>query len=283
VKPVSSVDWSFAVAGIGDGRRATGGRLGRLLRRLRSAESLLRMAYVFTPWLGTLCMSLATRVRNSFITGLFLVAPLAVTLFILQIVFDWVTTTIRPLVRQVLPFLATTLNYTGDLVLVAQLVSAVLVALGITLVGYLTSKSLGQRLFGGFERGIRLVPLVRTIYFGVRQVSESLTESTESYDRVVLVEYPRERHWMLGFVTNESPRSVRRAAGDDLYTVFIPHSPNPTAGKLMMVAEDEMQELDMSVRRGLRIIVTTGLSAEDLEDPLPEGVIDDASLANQRG
>jgi uncharacterized membrane protein len=79
---------------------------------------------------------------------------------------------------------------------------------------------------------------------------------------------------MLGFVTNESPRSISRAAGDDLYTVFIPHSPNPTAGKLMMVAEQDMRELDISVRKGFRIIVTTGLSAEDMEDPLPEGVID---------
>jgi uncharacterized membrane protein len=219
-------------------------------------------------------MTLLTRLRNSFITGLFLVAPLAVTLFVLQVVFEWVTTTIRPVVRQVLPFLQTSLNYSGDLVLVAQVFSAILIALVITVVGYLASKSLGQRLFGGFERGVRLIPLVRTIYFGVRQVSESLTESTESYDRVVLVQYPRERHWMLGFVTNESPRSISDAAGDDLYTVFIPHSPNPTAGKLMMVAESDMRELDMSVRRGFRIIVTTGLSAEDMEDPIPEGVID---------
>ncbi|WP_372910405.1 DUF502 domain-containing protein [Salinigranum sp.] len=220
-------------------------------------------------------MSLATRLRNSFITGLFLVAPLAVTLFVLQFAFEWVTTTIRPVVRQVQPFLATTLDYSGDLVLVSQVLSALLIAIAITFAGYLASKSLGQRLFGGFERGIRLIPLVRTIYFGVRQVSESLTESTESYDRVVLVEYPRERHWMLGFVTSESPRSVSRTTDEDLLTVFIPHSPNPTVGKLMMVPEDELWELDMSVRRGFRIIVTTGLSAEDMEDDLPAGVIAD--------
>jgi uncharacterized membrane protein len=227
-------------------------------------------------------MDLGTRLRNSFIAGLFLVAPLAVTVFVLQFVFDWVTTTIRPVVRQVQPFLASTLNYSGDLILAAQVLSALLIALAITFVGYLASKSLGQQLFGGFERGIRLIPLVRTIYFGVRQVSESLTESTESYDRVVLVEYPRKRHWMLGFVTNESPRSVNRATDEDLYTVFIPHSPNPTVGKLMMVPDDEMWELDMSVRRGFRIIVTTGLSAEDMEDPLPEGVIDDATMTAER-
>jgi uncharacterized membrane protein len=220
-------------------------------------------------------MSLATRLRNSFITGLFLVAPLAVTLFVLQFVFEWVTSTIRPVVRRVQPFLASTLDYSGDLVFVSQVLSALLIAVAITFAGYLASKSLGQRLFGGFERGIRLIPLVRTIYFGVRQVSESLTESTESYDRVVLVEYPRERHWMLGFVTSESPKRVNQATDEDLLTVFIPHSPNPTVGKLMMVPEDELWELDMSVRRGFRIIVTTGLSAEDMEDDLPHGVLAD--------
>ena len=220
-------------------------------------------------------MSLATRLRNSFITGLFFVAPLAVTLFVLQFVFEWVTTTIRPVVRQVQPFLATTLDYSGDLVLAAQVLSALLIAVSITFVGYLATKSIGQRLFGGFERGIRLIPLVRTIYFGVRQESQALTESTESYERVVLVEYPRERHWMLGFVTSESPRSVNQTTDEDLLTVFVPHSPNPTVGKLLMVPEDELWELDMSVRRGFRIIVTTGLSAEDMEDDLPQGVIAD--------
>jgi uncharacterized membrane protein len=263
-------------------RFPSGAAIGVVPTRPGRPEPFGRAVYAFVTGLSTLCMDPATRLRNSFITGLFLVAPLAVTVFVLQIAFEWVRTTIRPVVLQVQPFLATTLDYSGDLVLAAQVVSALLVALAVTLVGYLASKSVGQRLFGGFERGIRLIPLVRTIYFGVRQVSESLTESTESYDRVVLVEYPRERHWMLGFVTNESPRSLSKAAGDDLFTVFIPHSPNPTAGKLMMVAETEMRELDMSVRQGFRIIVTTGLSAEDMEDPIPEGVIDDATMAAER-
>jgi uncharacterized membrane protein len=79
---------------------------------------------------------------------------------------------------------------------------------------------------------------------------------------------------MLGFVTNESPRSVARTTGEDLYTVFVPHSPNPTVGKLVMVSDEELWELDMSVRRGFRLIVTTGLGTEDIEDDLPEGVID---------
>ncbi|MFC6726048.1 DUF502 domain-containing protein [Halobium palmae] len=216
-------------------------------------------------------MSLATRVRNSFVAGVFLVTPLAVTVFVLQFVFTRVAATLRPLVREIRPWLAAMLNYQGDIVIVAQLLAALLLAISITAVGFVASRSLGQQLFGGFERGIRLVPMVRTVYFGVRQVAESLTERSARYESVVLVEYPREGLYSIGFVTNDSPRAVRAATGRDAVNVFFPNSPNPTAGRLVLVDADDVYEVDMSVRRGIRLLVTTGLSVEDVEE-LPEGV-----------
>lgn len=215
-------------------------------------------------------MDVLARLRSSFVTGLILVTPLAVTVFVLQFAFNRITATLRPLVRQVTPFLATALNYSGDITLISQVLSALIIAATITLLGYLTSISVGQRLFGSFERGVKLVPLVRTIYFGVRQVSESLTEPTAGYERVVLVEYPRKGVYSIGFVTNDAPASIDSAVGEDLFTVFVPHSPNPTAGSLIIVSPDEVRELDMPVRRGLRLLVTTGLSVED-PDTLPSG------------
>jgi len=218
-------------------------------------------------------MNVLGRVRSSFVAGLLLIAPLAVTVFVLQFVFQRVTAVIRPLVQQLLPLLTDTLGG-GDVVFVAQVLSALVVALAIALLGYAASMSVGQRLFGSFERGLRLVPLVRTVYFGVRQVGESLSEGSRAYDRVVLVEYPRDGLFALGFVTNEAPRAITRASDEPMYTVFVPHSPNPTAGKLLVAAESELRELDMSVGRGLRMVVTTGLSGDDVVDDLPEGVID---------
>ncbi|ELZ94866.1 hypothetical protein C440_07317 [Haloferax mucosum ATCC BAA-1512] len=215
-------------------------------------------------------MDVLSRLQSSFVTGLILVAPLAVTLFVLQFAFNRTTATLRPLVRQITPFLAGALNYSGDIALVSQVLAALTIAAAISLLGYLASISLGQRLFGSFERGVRLLPLVRTIYFGVRQVSESLTEPTAGYDRVVLVEYPRDGLHSIGFVTNEAPTVVSEATEETLYTVFVPHSPNPTAGALIMVSDDEIRELDMPVRRGLRLLVTTGLSVDDPET-LPSG------------
>jgi uncharacterized membrane protein len=218
-------------------------------------------------------MDVVARLRSSFVAGLLLVAPLAVTVFVVQFVFQRVSAVVRPLVQRILPWLQTTLNYSGDLVLVSQVLAALLVALAITVVGYVASMSAGRRLFGGFERGVRLVPLIRTVYFGVRQVSESLTERSEGYDSVVLVEFPREGVYAIGFVTNDSPAPARAATGEDLYNVFLPNSPNPTAGALAMVPDEDIHEVDMAVRRGIRLLVTTGLSADDVEaERLPEGV-----------
>ena len=213
-------------------------------------------------------MSLSGRLRTSFATGLLLVTPLAVTVFVLQFVFVRTTGLLNPLVQ------ATRLtDYTGNVEIVAQLLAALLIAGAITLLGYLASRRLGKRLFGGFERAIRLVPLVRTVYFGVRQVSESLVQRTAAYETVVLVEFPREGVYAIGFVTNDGPTAAREATGEDLYNVFLPHSPNPTAGKLVFVPSSDVYEVDMSVRRALRLLVTTGLSVDDV-DELPSGVVD---------
>ncbi|SDM03768.1 Uncharacterized membrane protein [Halogranum gelatinilyticum] len=211
-------------------------------------------------------MSLFTRVRTSFIAGLLLVTPLAVTVFVLQFVFTRLTGILNPVVQ------ATELTaYTANIEIVAQLLAAVLIALVITTLGFIASWSLGQRLFGGLERAVGLVPVVRTVYFGVRQVSESLTKRDDRFESVVLVEYPRKGVYRIGFVTSDGPRSVDAAAGTETVAVFLPHSPNPTAGALVLVSPDQLYEVDMSVSRGLRLIVTTGLTVE--EEELPVGVV----------
>lgn len=224
-------------------------------------------------------MALLARIRNSFIAGTLLLAPLAVTLFILQFVFSRLTGVLNPVVA------ATRLtDYTANIEIVAQLLAAVLLALLIALLGDLASRRLGQRLFGSIERGVRLVPLVRTVYFGVRQVSESLIEPAAGYESVVLVESPRKGLYSVGFVTNEGPRSARDATGEDLYNVFVPNSPNPTAGRLLLAPEADVHEIDMSVRRGLRLLVTTGLGTDKIdEDDLPSDVVEPVGDADASG
>lgn len=211
-------------------------------------------------------MGLLARARTSFVAGLVLITPLAVTLFVLRFVFARLAVVLDPIVR------ATGLTaYTANVDMVAELLAAVLLVLFITALGYTTSRSVGKRLFGGFERTIRVLPVVRTVYFGVRGVAESLTTRDERFERTVLVEYPREGLYRIGFVTNDGPAAVAAATGTETVAVFLPNSPNPTAGTLVMVAPDDCHELDMSVRRGLRLVVTTGLNGDAAA--LPEDVV----------
>ena len=212
-------------------------------------------------------MNIIGRVKRSFIAGLVLVTPLAVTVFVLQFVFTRMTAVLDPVVRE-----TRLIDYTANNELVAQLLAAVLIAVTLAVLGFVASWGIGRRLFGSLERGLRLVPLVRTIYFGVRQVGESLAERTSGYDSVVLVEFPREGMYSLGFVTNSAPSGVSDVAGEDAYNVFVPNSPNPTAGALVMLPASDVHELDMPVRKGLRLLVTTGLSAEEL--PVEEAPVD---------
>lgn len=208
-------------------------------------------------------MGLTARLRNSFIAGLLLIAPLAVTVFVLNFVFQRLTGILNSVV------MGLGLTSVVREQLLAQLLAAVVLAIGIATLGYLASFSLGQRLFGGLERGLRLVPLVRTVYFGVRQVSESLIERTAGFESVVIVEFHRRGAYSIGFVTNEAPGALGDIDEEPLYTVFVPNSPNPTAGALLMLPESDITEVDISVRRGIRMLVTTGLSID--EEELPPG------------
>lgn len=211
-------------------------------------------------------MGLLARVRTSFVAGLVLITPLVVTLFVLQFVFARLTGVLDPIVR------ATGLAaYTANVDIVAELLAAVLLVVFITAIGYTTSRSVGRRLFGGFERTIRVLPVVRTIYFGVRGVAESLTTRDERFERAVLIEYPREGLYRIGFVTNDGPAAVAATTGTETVAVFLPNSPNPTAGTLVMVAPEDYHELDMTVRQGLRLVVTTGLNGD--ATGLPEDIV----------
>jgi len=205
-------------------------------------------------------MDVSKVVRSSFVAGLALIAPLIVTVVALRFLLNWLTTFIDPVVQ------GTRLaQYTANIEVVAQALAAVLILLLITLLGYLAQRSLGERLFGWLDRGVGLVPLVRVIYSSVRQVSNALMEQSSRYESVVLVEYPREGVYTLGFVTGDAPDQARDVTGGEAFNVFLPNSPNPTGGRLLLVPADQVHEVDISVRRGIRLLVTTGIAEREEE------------------
>lgn len=192
-------------------------------------------------------------IRNSFIAGLILVAPLAITLYVLQILVGFALDFIDPLVAG-----AGLEAYTANVEVVARILAVALILLIVTSLGFLAQRQPGQRLFGSLGRAVSIIPVFRTIYSTVRQISSSFSSKDTAYDSLVLVEFPRQGIYQLGLVTNESPPAVREVAGTTVHNVFLPSSPNPASGRLALVPEDQLYDVDLSVGQGLGLLMTTG-------------------------
>jgi len=202
-------------------------------------------------------MALVDEIKSGFVAGLALVAPLFITIVAFQLVFGWLRGIIDPIVEG-----AGLQQLTGNVPYLAEVIAVVLLVLAVAVLGYVAQRRLGAFIFGIMDRGLARVPVFSVIYTGVRQVADALTSQQSRYEKVGLVEYPREGLYALGFITSESPVAVEDETGVETYNVYLPSSPNPTQGKFALVPEDEIRELDMTVSQGIRLLVTTGI-AED--------------------
>ncbi len=212
-------------------------------------------------------MTLRTAIRNSFIAGLVLIAPLLITVYVLQVLSGVVFSAIEPVVQE-----SNLEQYTANVELVAQLIAVVAIVITIVGLGFVAQREIGQRLFGSLGRLVAVVPVVRTIYTAVRQISGSFTSGETSFDSLVLVEFPRMGVYAVGLVTGKSPTAVREVTGEPTRNVFLPSSPNPAGGRLVFVPETQIHEVDMSVREGLGIIMTTGAGKEQTDMLPPSSV-----------
>lgn len=202
-------------------------------------------------------MHVTTTVKQSFIAGLILLAPLVITVYVLRVLAVWSLVVVNPVVR------GTGLTqYTANIELVAQLVAGLLIVSAVTGLGFAARWSMGRRLFGRVGRVVNIVPLVNVVYATVRQVATALVERDTGYERVVLVEYPRRDHYAIGFVTGESPEAVEAVTGEPALNVFVPNSPNPTAGRLVVLPVSQVHEIELPTRRALQLVVTTGMGDE---------------------
>ena len=128
------------------------------------------------------------------------------------------------------------------------------------LTGVFAANLFGRKLVGFWEAILGRIPLVRTIYTSVKQVLETLfTSKSESFRRVVLIEYPRKGIWSLGFQTNEALAAAREASGKNLVSVFVPTTPNPTSGFIIMLPSEDITQLDISVEDGFKFIISMGV------------------------
>jgi len=189
--------------------------------------------------------------RRYLMAGLLVWVPLGVTLLIVTFLVDLMDQTLRLLPESIQPENLLGFRIPG--------LGAVLTAVIVFVTGMIVTNLFGMQLFSIGERILQRIPLVRSIYASVKQVTESMFSSGKSFRKVVLVEYPRKGMWSLAFQTGTGAEEVRDKTGRDVTNVFIPTTPNPTSGFFLMVPREDVIELDMSVDDGLKMLLSVGV------------------------
>jgi uncharacterized membrane protein len=127
---------------------------------------------------------------------------------------------------------------------------------------------LGRRILGTFESFLLRLPLVKTIYSSVKQVVDTFQGPNRSFQRVVMLQYPRQGVWSIGLVATERADTLGLVAADKVLTVFIPTTPNPTSGFLVLVSPEDVVDVDFTVEDAFKFIVSGGIVGKDLAAPL---------------
>lgn len=210
-------------------------------------------------------MSLQEKLKDSFIGGLILLTPLILTVIIIQIFLGW-TAGITDTVVSVFGIG----RYIGNDKLAGQLIVLATSAVIIVLTGIVARSRNGRKLLGGFGRLVNLVPMYRTLYFSLKHFADSLVENRSHYENAVIVEYPERDIYRVGFTTSKTQEEIQEIDDRQLMNVFMPNSPNPTAGQMAILPENRIHDVDLSVREAFKLVMTTGISNEKVEKVLPE-------------
>ena len=202
------------------------------------------------------------RLRQAFVTGLFITLPLIITVWLLGILLRLVEAVSTPLLLALLemiwPRLAVEPVIIGWVIPIVGLLATAGVILA---VGVMAANFVGRRIVEAFDRLMMRVPLVKGIYGAARQLLDAFGSKTSSFRRVVAVEYPRPGIWTVGFLTQSTVEVGRDGAPPlrGMSLVFLPTTPNPTSGWLAVVPDDQVVYLDMSIEDGVKLIVSGGL------------------------
>lgn len=211
------------------------------------------------------------RWRGSFLTGLVVLLPAVITLAVIK----WLVGTISSLTDLLLFFLPPkwTHQYSGSgpMFWYWSLAALLLAVVLVTLVGVLTRYYIGKQMIAWLDAAMLRVPLLNKIYGTIKQVNEAFsTGSKTSFKTVVLVEFPREGSYSVGFITSEQNQALDQKVGRKLVNVFIPTTPNPTSGFLILVPEDKVTKLDMSVAEGIKYVISLGSISPEYAPPIQE-------------
>ena len=193
--------------------------------------------------------SIFARFRNYFIAGVVVLIPIGITMY-LTIFLISISSKILP--KEINPNHYLPYNIPG----VEIFISIIL----ITLIGWLSLSFLGKKMLDLFNNILKRIPILRTIYSAIGQMTETFTKTDKEKKNVVLVEYPRKGSWAVGFATKENTGEIKNKTQKDLINVFVPTTPNPTSGFLLMFPKDDVIYLDLTFEEASKFIVSAGTS-----------------------
>ena len=195
--------------------------------------------------------------RNSFLAGVAVVLPFVVTVWLLWLVVTFIDNNVEPLIPQRLNFFT---EFPGGGVLIAVAV--------LTLVGALAGNLVGRWVVGAADRSIANLPLVRSIYGGVKQVFKQIaTPERTSFKQAVLVEFPQPGSWAIGFVTNEDAAEVAHDTGLELVAVYVPQAPIPTSGFLLYLPRSALKPFALPPEEALKRVISLGIIRDAEAEP----------------
>ena len=195
-------------------------------------------------------VSIASKLRNYFIAGVLVLIPIGVTVYL--------TLFFIKIFSKILPQEINPNNYLPYSIPGLEIVISIIV---ITVVGWLSLSFLGKKLVKFVNDIFKKIPFLRTVYSAIGQMTQSFAQNRKSKKKsVVLVEYPRKGSWAVGFATQENTGEIESKVNKNLINVFVPTTPNPTSGFLLMFPKDEIIYLDMSFEDASKFIVSAGTS-----------------------
>jgi len=194
-------------------------------------------------------ISVVAKLRNYFITGIVVLVPIGITLYLTKF-FIRISSKLIP--AEINPN-----NYLPILIPGLEIILAIIF---ITLIGYLSLSFIGKKILQLFNDLLKRIPILRTIYSAIGQMAETLAPKRKSKKSVVLVEYPRKGSWAVGFATKDNKGEISKRTNQKLVNVFIPTTPNPTSGFLLMFPKEDIIYLDMNFEEASKFIVSAGTS-----------------------
>ena len=217
--------------------------------------------------------SLFSRLRSSFLTGLVVIAPVWLTIWLIWSVVGWIDGAVLPWVPnsyQPDRLIQDLLGLSRDSQINVRGIGVIIFLMFTIIVGWMAKGIMGRSLIRVAESLVERTPVVRSIYSGIKQISETIFAQTErSFEKACLIEYPRKGIWAIGFISTTAKGEITKRAGNsgDMLSIFLPTTPNPTSGFLLFLPEEDVIELEMTVEDAAKLVISAGLVYPNGKDP----------------